>query len=823
MNVPDDQLLDRALGAVRDDVPDAGAEAAALDRARRVLDEGPRVIEDFHALVPGYVAGALSPERRLLFEEELRTSIPLRRAVHAADRAAEAPLPISRRERRASRGRWLWAAAAALAAAVGIALLSNLPLRDQARLARVEPAAGTLYRVGVAGLEALAAGDWVAGDVPLRTGKSGAVRLALEDGSIVELKARTQLRLHRQSTGNRVQVDRGHIIVQAASQGDGRLEVATEDVLVAVKGTVFGVSHGVAGTRVAVVEGEVEVHRGDDRTSLAAGEQFASDGAAPASVADEVAWSDDAERYAAMLAEYAALKRELGSLLETEPRHAGRLLGLVPDDAVGYVAIPNAPAMIADGYAMLRKHFVEAPADERVEDALAVLGEVADHLGEEAVLVVREADAPPIALAEVVRDGLRPLLETRVPELLATLDLSGDEGIEVIASLDEAQTREGRLLVWLADDVLVASTDVAALDSVAVLMDAGATQRFAGRKLHAHLAERYRRGTSYLAGFDLTRLGARPATHVQPTAGLDLAGAETLVAEGFVEGERTRLTVDVRFADAVPPALTWLDEPGPMGALDFFGPDADIAAAVVLGRPDDLARPFEGSPATRRLKDAGVHDVAVDLLGAVGGELAFGFDGPLLPSPSWRAVVEVYDQEAFQRSVENAVERINARAQEPGEGLRVALNVNAAAAYPIYHLDFGLPLFAAYYAYLEGYLVAAASPALIEQARRTRASGVTLTKSARFRELLPNAAPLDFSAVGFSEFGELTGSVRRLLRDAAPEEQKAVLDMLAEAGPWLYAATREPDRIRLTVNGPLGLSLPELAILAGMGTRDDGA
>lgn len=818
MNVPDDdQLLDRALCAVRDDMPNAATEAAALNRVRHVLDQAPGVIDDFHALVPDYVAGALSPARRLLFEEELRTSIPLRRAVSAADRAAETSLPGTRRDRPAIRERWPWAAAAAV---VGVVLLLNLPLDDQARLARVEPAAGTLYRVGVAGLEALAAGDWVAGDVPLRTGKSGAVRLALEDGSAVELKARTQLQLRRQSGGNRVQVDRGHIIVQAASQGDGRLEVATEDVLVAVKGTVFGVSHGVAGTRVAVVEGEVEVHRGDDRTSLAAGEQFASDGAAPASVADEVAWSDDAERYAAMLAEYAALKRELGSLLETEPRHSGRLLGLVPDDAVGYVAIPNAPAMIADGYAVLRKHFVEAPADERVEDALAVLGEVADHLGEEAVLVVREADAPPIALAEIVRDGLRPLLETRVPELLATLDLSGDEGIEVIASLDEAQAREGRLLVWLADDVLVASTDVAALDSVAVLMDAGATQRFAGRKLHAHLAERYRRGTSYLAGFDLTRLGARPATHVQPTAGLDLAGAETLVAEGFVEGERTRLTVDVRFADAVPPALTWLDEPGPMGALDFFGPDADIAAAVVLGRTGELAKSFEGSHATQRLKDAELHDVAVDLLGAVGGELAFGFDGPLLPSPSWRAVVEVYDQGAFQRGVEKAVERINARA---GEGLRVALNVNAAAAYPIYHLDFGLPLFAAYYAYLEGYLVAAASPALIEQARRTHASGVTLTKSARFRELLPNAAPLDFSAVGFSEFGELAGSVRRLLRDAAPEEQKAVLDMLAEAGPWLYAATRESDRIRLTVNGPLGLSLPELAILAGMGTRDDGA
>ena len=42
------------------------------------------------------------------------------------------------------------------------------------------------------------------------------------------------------------------------------------------------------------------------------------------------------------------------------------------------------------------------------------------------------------------------------------------------------------------------------------------------------------------------------------------------------------------------------------------------------------------------------------------------------------------------------------------------------------------------------------------------------------------------------------------------------MDVLAEAGPWMHAVYRDPDRVRLVVNGPLGLSLPELAILAGM-------
>ena len=814
----DDRLLDQALRAARDDVPDPRAETTALRRVASALEGGSGPIDDYVALIPDYRAGTLGADRRLLFEEELTRSVPLRRALRDAHRPARVGspqrgsargLPLAKKSLvpHRNRGGWPWAAAAAVVVAAGFALLyPTVPVADQTRLARVDTSAGALYRVDDTGLSPLTAGDWVSGNEVLRTGKQGSTWLALDDRSILEIEARTQLRLRRQRLGNRVHVDRGRVIVQAAAQGDETLEVATDDVVVAVKGTVFGLSHGTKGTRVAVVEGEVEVRASGSRKSLRAGEQFDTRGVVAASVVDDIAWSADADRYADMLAEYTALKRELGTLLGAKPRHSPRLLDLVPNDTVGYVAIPNAPAKIAKGYELARPH-VDAETRASVDEYAEWLVQVAGYLGEETVFAFRQADAPPVLLAEVSRDGLGTALDARLADLVADLDLPDGLVVEVVGSPDRAE--EGALSLWLSEDLLVVSSDPGALRQVEALMG-GADHTFANGKLYARLKEGYARGAYYLGGMDLAPM----QTDGLAMAGLGMAGAETLIVEGLAEDDRTRLTAEVRFRGVVPEALTWLDEPGPMGALEFFAPGAEIAAALLLGNVGELAAHLKQSGHVQQFDQLGSLDFLEDWFRAAGGELAVGFDGALLPTPSWQAVIEVYDREAFQRGIETVAARYNERASRLGEDTRVTLSTDHSGTYPLVHLNAGL--LSTHYAYFDGYLVAAASPALVEQARRTYESGVTLPGSRRFRELLPDDTYLDFSAVGYTEFGDLAPSVRTLLREAIPAERQIVVDILAEAGPWMHAVYREPDRVRLIVNGPLGLSLPELAILAGM-------
>ena len=814
MNETDsDRLLDRALHAVRDDVPGAAAETAALGRVANKVETATGVIEDYRVLVADYLADSLSPARKLLFEEELNNSVPLRRAVRAAEHSASRSDPDRRRVQR----RWPSAAAAAAAAAAAVVLaigalliVPALPVADQARLAQVDPSEGVLYQVAAEGLTPLPVGAWVAGNERLRTGKSGSTLLVLDDGSRLEIEARSQLRLRRQRRGNQVRVDRGRVIVQAAAQGDHTLEVVTDDLLVAVRGTVFGVSHGVKGTRVAVVEGEVEVRRGADRTNLRAGEQLDTRGVAATSVVEDVAWSRDAERYVEMLAEYAEIKRELGALLSVTPRHSPRLLDLVPDDTRGYVAIPNAPDKIADGYRLLRGRVEEAQMSPLVGRYVGWLDELGDYLGDETVLALRADKAAPVVLAEVRREGLSGALEANLPDFVSDLDLADGSSVELVESPEQAN--DGALSLWLTDDLLVASTDPRALANVNALLG-GADHAFAKGKLYARLKEAYTRGAYYLAGVDLDRFNP-PSGGTRPMP----KRAETLILEGRTEGERAQITAEIRFESVVPDVLSWLDTPGPIGALEFFSPDAQIAGAVLLGNAADFVERLKRSSDAGELAQIGGVDFLDDWMVAAGGEVAFGLDGPVLPRPSWRAVIEVYDKAAFQEGIETAVRRANEAVALRGSGTEGTLVAHTNVRYPSYKLKFGG--FSAHYAYFDGYLVAAASAALVDQAKRIYDSDVTLSSSGEFRELLPRDRHPGFSALGYTQFGDLGRMAAELVSKDMPEPQrKIILDVLAEAGPGLYAVYRERDRVRFVVNGPLGLSFPELAILAGMGAN----
>ena len=178
---------------------------------------------------------------------------------------------------------WWWLKAAAailLVAAVGTAIVWR-------------PADDALYRV--------VEGNVRTGDTISSTGGGGSV-LALADGSRVEMRSQTELSLERTDDGIRIRLNGGSIIVNAAKQRTGHLYVQTKDVTVSVVGTVFLVNADDEGSRVAVIEGEVRVLQGATEKKLRPGEQVATSLLShPPPVADEIAWSRDAESHQALL------------------------------------------------------------------------------------------------------------------------------------------------------------------------------------------------------------------------------------------------------------------------------------------------------------------------------------------------------------------------------------------------------------------------------------------------------------------------------------------------------------------------------------------
>jgi len=195
--------------------------------------------------------------------------------------------------RRRSSMRWVLAAAVVVLVIGLSAVLLRKPTSGAGPKATIE-AAGTpsVYRVG----------EIIEGGRIVRSNSAQGLVLALEDGSRIEMRTESELKLESAADGIRVRLNAGIILVKAAKQGAGHLYVETRDATVSVVGTVFLVNAEQAGTIVSVVEGEVHVQQGAKLTKLLSGEQAATNSAMPVKpVAEEIAWSRSAAEYVAML------------------------------------------------------------------------------------------------------------------------------------------------------------------------------------------------------------------------------------------------------------------------------------------------------------------------------------------------------------------------------------------------------------------------------------------------------------------------------------------------------------------------------------------
>jgi uncharacterized protein (TIGR03435 family) len=188
---------------------------------------------------------------------------------------------------------WIGAAAACVAAVAVLAFFAR-----SAPPAFVEIADGSLERLDGGASRLVLTGDSLFFGEVVRTGSSARTVLTLTDGSQVEMRANSALSLEKADDGLRVRLDSGGVFIKAAKQRQGHLYVKTKEVTVTVVGTVFLVSAEEAGSRVAVVEGEVRVQQGEKTSSLLPGEQMATNPLmTPHLVVEQLAWSRSAEPY----------------------------------------------------------------------------------------------------------------------------------------------------------------------------------------------------------------------------------------------------------------------------------------------------------------------------------------------------------------------------------------------------------------------------------------------------------------------------------------------------------------------------------------------
>ena len=329
-----EERFDQLLDELAQEPVEAGTLDAAKARVWDNLKHAPCL--PFRQDLPAYLAGTLLESRRLLVRDHLGRCASCRQTLQSLKAPGQVVEMPKFRAPGATRPWAKWAIAAGLA---GVSLWAGRDRLD--RWMAPSGARATVEAVSGPAVNLAAGAKLAEGDV-IRTGAGSRAILRLADGSRVEMNERAALAVEAAWSGQTLRLEHGDVILQAAKQRRGHLRVATRDAEAAVKGTIFAVSTGVAGSLVAVVEGSVEVDRpGVTKKLLKRGEHAATNESLEAiDTPAAIAWSQDAEKYLALLGDLQKIEKAVmeapGSL-----RTQSRLLPLLPAGTVFYGAAPN--------------------------------------------------------------------------------------------------------------------------------------------------------------------------------------------------------------------------------------------------------------------------------------------------------------------------------------------------------------------------------------------------------------------------------------------------------------------------------------------------
>jgi hypothetical protein len=855
--------LEQAVSELRAQEPDTKTLSASAERVWQRLQSGEGVeaaitavqpirgCADIRSLLPAFQRQELPEARALIVRDHLRECFSCRSYV--SGRGLDGAANIDWRIEPKARG-FQWSVARLSFAAASVAVLIAViwigrnwyfagPPGGRAWIQSID---GQAYRIGPSGEHALKTGDEIGEGEFVRTAANSHAQVRLFEGSEVEMNQRAELAVSASRRDTTIHLDQGSIIVRATKRHTGHLYVSAPDCTVAVTGTLFAVNSGTKGSRVAVIEGEVRVRHAGSESILHSGDVVAttqSVGVVP--VREEIGWSTDLDHELALLAEFSKLRTKLQEIQTPGPRYESKILPLLPTDTVLYIGIPN----IGDALQQANRIFQQQVAHSEIlaewwnkrgatnqhptpQELIDQVHAVSQYLGEEVVITARansfSEGHSPVLLAEVRQPGLKDYLQNHIAD-----NLKGPQGtvnLHVVdaQSISSLAGDERGMVMLVKPGALIVGGDVASVRQISAQLDAGATA-FAGTDFGQRIANVYTRGTETVIAANLGQIVKSTHPEQEASQALRNSGFNDIKYLMVTRGESpsqgdNRITLE--FNGQRHGVASWLAAPAPMGSLDYVSSNAGAAASFVAKQPalmlDDIFSIIGASDPTfeqslaRTNSELGL-DLRNDLASALGGEVTLALDGPVLPTPSWKAVVEVNSPGAMQVAIDKLIQASNVHAQKSNQpavtinqaqvGGRTFYTIESQVVGPATELD---------YTFADGYMLLAPSRSLLLAALKTHANGTSLARSASFRALLPSDNQANFSGMLYQNLSPILKPLASQLTSG----QLAVLqELAADAKPSVFCAYGESDRIEVASTGnlfDLSPGLPTLIHLFGL-------
>jgi hypothetical protein len=457
------------------------------------------------------------------------------------------------------------------------------------------------------------------------------------------------------------------------------------------------------------------------------------------------------------------------------------------------------------------------------------------YLGDEIVFTLTKngsAYSEPVILARVRQPGLEGFLRGEMKRLNTTQSRAS---IELVADPWARSPSAARpLLVYVKNNMLVASPDLAELQSAAARVQQPTAGHFDQTPLYQQVTRSYQQGAGWLFCADMEQIVTTNVQdrgdHWNSSAVTGMDNLQYLTMERRDVGGKTESRAALTFASERQGIASWLAAPASMGGLEFVSPQASMVTALVIKNPRSIMEELFGMLGNNDAKFAeelskfesktGV-SVLNDMSAPLGGEVTMAFDGPVLPTPTWKVVFEVNDPATLQSTITKLVEDFN-REAPPQQG-SLQLTQRQVGSQTYFTLRNQKQSNAEInYTFVDSYLVAAPDIGTVSRAIQNRQTGSTLTHSSTFQALLPNDGYTNFSAI----FYHNTGPVIRPLVDQikstgalTPQQQQSIALLEANTAPGLIYVYGEPERIVAASNtGFMGFDLGTLMTM-GHGGR----